>query len=257
MSSCVSNKMNPHPVRRVRDLLKNTPEAYGLRQYSTAAGFAEMMECSASWIRNVECRATENWVSLAKRIEKKINVSADWLMSNPAPDEPVLDRSGKVWSPIDNLDPLAACDGMPDWRKLSQQAPSALPDLLLNDLRTMLVWELSLGLQDTVASVISIFKSHKTYKISVMTEMRDLHEQVIGKAFSSRVYAERNGMRVFPDDLESRLGVDLNRLTTKDAARILEDQGSGWILRLNPLPKTGPIIEMLNLHRISREDSED
>lgn len=253
----MSKKKSPHPVRRVREILKNSPEEFGLRQYSTAAGFAELMECSASWIRNVECRATENWGSLAKRIEKKTNVSAEWLMSNPAPDEPVLDRSGKVWNPIDNLDPLAACDGMPDWRKLRQHTPAAIPDLMLDNLRSMLIWELSLGVDDTLSSLITSCKQLRTYKFSALAEMKDSHEQVIGKAFSSRVYAEHKGTRVLSYDLETRLGVDLNRLSTKDAARILEDQGSGWILRLYPWPKTGPIIEILKLHRISREDAED
>lgn len=250
----MSKNKNPHPVRRVREMLKNLPEEFDLEGYSTAAGFAELLECSASWVRNVECRATENWVSLAKRIEKKTNVSAEWLMSNPAPDEPILDKSGKVWNPIDNLDRLAASDGMPNWRKLKQDAPAAIPDLMSDDLRAMLIWELSISVDDTLAALIANCKQLKTYKFSALAEMRDSHQQVIGKAFSSQVYAGRKKTRVSFVDLESQFGVDLNRLSTKDAARILEHHGVGWIRRLHPWPKTGPIIEILNLHRISRDE---
>lgn len=245
-----------HPVRRVRDILKNTPEEYKLRQYGTAAGFAELMECSTSWIRNVECRATENWVSLAKKIEKKTNISADWLLTNPPPDEPVLDRGGSVWNPIEQLDPLAACDGMPNWRKLRQHAPSVIPDLVSDDLRVMLIWELSLGRDETLSSVISICKQLRSYKFSALSAMRESHEHMIGKAFASRVFVNHKGARVLAGDLESRLNVNLLQLSTDDAARILEDQGAGWILRLDKLPGSGLIIEMMNLHLISREDSE-
>lgn len=252
----MKKKRDPHPVRRVRDILRNTPEEYKLQEYGTAAGFAGLMECSTSWIRNVECRATENWVSLAKKIEKKTNISADWLLNNPAPDEPVLDRGGNVWNPIDQLDPLAACDGMPNWRNLRQHAPSVIPDLVSDDLRAMLVWELSLGEDETLSKVIEICKQLRSYKFSALSVMRESHEEMIGKAFASRVYVNRKGMRVMAADLESRLNVNLLQLSTNDAARILEDQGVGWILRLDKLPRTGPIIELMNLHSISREDSE-
>ncbi len=238
-------------------MLKDTPEEYGLRQYSTAAGFAELMECSPSWIRNVECRATKNWVSLAKRIERKAHVSAEWLLSNPAPNEPVLDRRGRVWNPSEYLDPLAAYEGMPAWRKLTQHAPSVIPDLVSDAIKAMLIWELSLGLEDGLASMIAVFKRHKAYKFPALAGMRDSHERMIGKAFSSRVYTECKSMQVAPDDLESRLDVDLTRMSTEDAAKILEDQGPGWILRLNPVPRTGPIPEMLNLHRVSNSLAED
>lgn len=246
----------PHPVRRVRDILKNTPKEYKLRQYGTAAGFAELMECSTSWIRNVECRATENWVSLAKKIEKKINISADWLLTNPAPDKPVLDRSGGIWNPIEQLDPLAASNGMPNWRKLHQDAPSVIPDLVSDDLRVMLIWELSIGCDETLSTLIAICKQLRSYKFSAVSAMRKSHEQMIGKAFASRVLVNHKGAKVLAGDLESRLKVNLLKLSTDEAARVLEDQGAGWILRLDKLPHTGPIIEMMNLHRISREDSE-
>lgn len=252
----VKKNREPHPVRRVRDILRNTPEEFQLQQFGTAEGFAELMECSTSWIRNVECRATENWVSLAKKIEKKTNISADWLLGNPPPDEPVMDRSGSVWNPIEQLDPLAASDGMPNWRKLHQDAPSVIPDLVSDDLRVMLIWELSIGCDETLSSVIAICKQLRSYKFSAVSAMRKSHEQMIGKAFASRVFVNRKGAKVLAGDLESRLKVNLLQLSTDDAARILEDQGVGWIRRLDKLPQTGPIIEMMKLHLISREDAE-
>ena len=131
-----------------------------------------------------------------------------------------------------------------------------IPDLVSDDLRVMLIWELSIGCDETLSSVIAICKQLRSYKFSAVSAMRKSHEQMIGKAFASRVFVNRKGAKVLAGDLESRLKVNLLQLSTDDAARILEDQGVGWILRLDQLPRTGPIIEMMNLHRRSRGDSE-
>lgn len=234
-------------------MLKKVPKEIGLKDHSTAVGFAELVGCSSSWIRNVECRATKNWASLARRIESVVGVSAKWLLSDPPIDEPILDSIGKVWDPVKYLDPLSAHEGMPDWRKLYNEAASAIPYIMAEDLKATLIWDLSLGLKDSMASTISFFKELKIYKSPALEGRREKNEEIIGKMSSKNFYHKFDRKKLDAKDLEKRFELNLARISVDEAAMILEEEGAGWVFRLSPIPDSGPINEMLKFHNYSIE----
>jgi len=234
-------------------MLKHAPEETRLSDHSTAAGFGDLVGCSSSWIRNVECRATKNWASLARRIESVAGVSAKWLLSEPSPDEPILDSFGQVWDPVKYLDRLSAHEGMPDWRKLLNDAPSAIPYIMAEDLKAMLIWDLSLGLQDSMASTITLFKNLKTYRSPALTGRREKNEEMIGKLLSKKFYKTNNEEKLNQKDLEARFNLSLEKISVDEAAMILKEEGAGWVFRLSPIPDSGPINEMLKFHNFSIE----
>lgn len=83
-----------HPIGRIRSAYRRL----GMRD-ATAAGFARKLGCSDSLLRNVESGIFPLSQKLAKLIETETGVSAEWLLSNPGVDEPILDCDGNVWSP--------------------------------------------------------------------------------------------------------------------------------------------------------------
>ena len=70
-----------------------------MRDIATAVGFARKLGCSDSLLRNVESATIPLSEKLACRIEEVTGVSAKWLQSAPAIDDPILDSKGNVWSP--------------------------------------------------------------------------------------------------------------------------------------------------------------
>lgn len=240
-----------HPVRRVRDVLKHSPKELGLWRHATAAGFSELIGRSLSYIRNVECGSVSQWDKLAERIEEKTKVSRKWLLSNPSPDEPVLDCYGHVWNPTRYLDDLAPPFGMPDWRKLFNNAPSEVTRIMTGHLSKMLIWDLSFGFTQVMADINQLFVKNNAHQSPALKEASETDEQLIGAAFLKGVYKNHADGPIDSKELEARLNLDLTKLTVEDAATILNEEGVGWIFRLSPQPDCGPICEMKKFYRIS------
>lgn len=238
-----------HPIRRIREVLKRTPEDLNLRRYSTAAGFAQLLGRSSSLIRNVECGITERWDLLAALIEKRTRVSKDWLLSNPGTNDPVLDVNGRVWEPGSHLDPLAPFGGMPDWRQLIQLYPSLVPEFVSAAIRAQLIWELSLGIETSLANMVAVFRRMRTYENPGIQALVNEQKCGIGDRILEKVWAQRKGTRVLRTELEARWNIELSSISSKEAERILAEQGFGWVLRLDQLPDKGPIPELLHFYR--------
>jgi len=117
---------NDHPIKRVRRTFRGLPSISGLNSLSGAKQFARWIGCSESLIRNVETGAAEFSQKLAETIERKTQVSAAWLLSNPGPDEPIRDINGEEWSPR-WIDVFSA---HPDLGLLYRVCPSLLPRVI-------------------------------------------------------------------------------------------------------------------------------
>jgi len=126
MLKSMRGKAVDHPLKRIRESLKETPEELGLRGFSSSQGFASWLGRSSSLIRNVECGIKTNWEKLAKLVESRTGVAFEWMMSSPSPTEPILDVDGKPWSAADRLDPLAGINGAPNWRILLKTSPESV-----------------------------------------------------------------------------------------------------------------------------------
>ena len=143
-----------HPIKRIRESFKATPEEFGLRGFSSSQGFASWLGRSSSLIRNVECGIKPNWEKLAKLVESKTGVSHEWMLSSPSPREPIMGVNGKPWSAIEHLDPLAGADGCPNWRLLLMTSPKSLARLAATMAETKITIDLSLtGSSTTRASI--------------------------------------------------------------------------------------------------------
>lgn len=142
-----------HPLKRIRESLKETPEELGLRGFSSSQGFASWLGRSSSLIRNVECGIKPNWEKLAKLVESKTGVGFEWMMSSPSPTEPIMDVDGKPWSAAERLDPLAGVNGAPNWRILLKTSPVSVVRLAVIMTETMMTAQYltknSLGHQST------------------------------------------------------------------------------------------------------------
>jgi hypothetical protein len=92
-----------HPIRLVRNFYARS----GFRQLSTTAGFAQLIGCSDSLIRNSESGVFPLSDKLAQRIENATGVSAKWLQNtvvklkggNDVSKERILDVDGQPWYP--------------------------------------------------------------------------------------------------------------------------------------------------------------
>lgn len=188
-----------HPIRRVRDALKFTPEELGLRRYATSAGFAEFLGCSSSYVRNVECGITENWVKLAALVEKKTGVSSEWLLSMPGPEQPIMGIRNTEWDPVVSLDPLGRRHGMPDWRMLSRNCPDLLPSIAAKMVEEQLRYDLREGRDHFLVDLVRAFESRRTFTlidlIPAKQKIRAIMEKgLINKAWSEPAASEMPGM---------------------------------------------------------------
>jgi hypothetical protein len=132
----------PHPVRRIRDALGQTSENSGLREFRTSEGFASLIERSASSVRNVESGSTKKWDRLARQIEKKTGVSAEWMLSTPDLSGPILDVRGNPWNPEEALDPLQGDDSGLNWRLLLEINPESVVRIVVKMVETRLSLDL-------------------------------------------------------------------------------------------------------------------
>lgn len=179
-----------HPIRRVRDALKHTPEELGLRQYSTSARFAEFLGCSSSYVRNVECGITANWTNLALRVEEKTQVSSDWLLSDPDPTAPIMSVHGKEWNPTEALDPLARRKGMPEWRMLMRDCPEILPGVIARMVEAQLSFDLAEDQHDFLVNLVLAFEKRGTFTAPELEPARREMESVVAKGLLSRAWRE-------------------------------------------------------------------
>ena len=129
-------------MKRIRVALAQTPMNSGLRDYGTAEGFAKLIDRSVSSVRNVESGSTKKWDRLARQIEKKTGVSADWMLGNPDPDSPILKADGSIWNPEEALDPLFGGRSGWNWQLLLEANPESVVRLVTKMVETRLSLEL-------------------------------------------------------------------------------------------------------------------
>jgi hypothetical protein len=154
-----------HPIKRIRESLKTTPEESGLRQFSSSQGFASWLGRSASLIRNVECGIMPKWERLAKLIETKTGVSSKWMLSMPLSTDPIIDVKGQPWNVSEWLDPLAGGGGKtPNWRSLLMTSPESVGRIVVRMVETQLRMELSKGGSDFLAGVITLLHNFHAFE---------------------------------------------------------------------------------------------
>ena len=98
-----------------------------MRQHASPRGFSKWMGRSESLIRNVENGCAPLSSNLAKRIEEKTGVAAEWMLA-PVADGPIMGSDGREWSVAEHLDPFAG--GGLDFRPLLLSCPQMLPALV-------------------------------------------------------------------------------------------------------------------------------
>ena len=110
--------------------------------FATCEGFASLIDRSASSVRNVESGSTKKWDRLASQIEMKTGVSADWMLSNPDPTEPILAIDGKPWIPEKAMDPLEGKNTGWNWNILLEVNPESAVRLATKMVETRLSLDL-------------------------------------------------------------------------------------------------------------------
>lgn len=250
----MSKPKRVHPIRRVREALKTTPEEMGLRQYATGTGFAKFLGRSSSLIRNVECGITTNWENLAATIQRKTDVSSKWLLSDPKPDVPILDVHGRQWSPSRALDPLRPRKGMPDWRQLVETCPGVLPGIIAEFVKAELVLELSLGNHRFLENLVTLLHRAYTFENPAL-------EGVVQKASSEWNIARQEALWKIgqreTNSLNQEVGYDLaqlqkegsDRLTLEKMQYFLGEEGFGWTAKLPDSAREGIIEQAKEFNR--------
>lgn len=233
-----------HPIRRVRDLLKDAPEHLDLRRHATASGFAKLIGRSPSHLRNVECGSVENWENIAQQIERRTKVSSKWLLSNPKPGDPVQDVNGEPWMPERHLDRLAPKEGMPDWRYLLEHDPVMIPKLMAHLVEAQIVLEISLGRDGFIASMIDLFARKRTFQNpamkKVLSDFGDVNRQSsIDKAMASK----RPLVSLSGNDIKRAYGAKLESAKIEDIVEIVDLQGCGWAKKPGGLPDNGLLAD--------------
>ena len=233
-----------HPIRRVRDLLKNTPEHLRLRRHATATGFARLIGKSASHLRNVECGSVQNWDNLAHQIERRTKVSSKWLLSNPKPEDPVMDVYGEQWKPERYLDRLAPREGMPDWRYLLEHDPAIIPRLMAHLVESQIVLEISLGHDDFVASMIELFSRNRTFQNPAMKRVLSNFGNLNRESSIDRAMAAARTLAPQKEkDIERILRNKLESARIEDLINIVAIEGCGWVPKIGDLPKNGLLAD--------------
>lgn len=242
-----------HPIRRIREALKNTPEDLGLRKYGSAAGFAGLVGRSPSLVRNVESGFTPKWGALAELVERKIKVSREWMLSEPGEKDPIRHVMGGLWDPRKHLDPLAAKDKMPDWREVMRLQPAAIPRIMADIVHGALVWDLSIGSDHELRQVVSRFIQGGHYHHPGMQELIECQSKEIARSVTERLWESRSEGQISREELELRMGINLDAISIQEAERILEEHGMGWIERLDRVPEHGPISKFSQFYRIKND----
>ncbi len=239
-----------HPIRRIREALKNTPEELGLHMYGSAAGFAKLVGRSPSLVRNIESGFTPKWGAFAELVERKIKVSRDWMLSQPGEKDVIRHVNGGLWDPCKHLDPLAAKDKMPNWREVQRLQPAAVPRMIAELLHGVLVLEASLGWNIELEKIVSRFTIGGLYDHPGMQALIERQANEIASAVSERLWQSRSGGPILREELERRMGINLDNITIQEAEQILEEHGMGWIERLDHQPDRGPISKSKKFYRV-------
>lgn len=167
-----------------------------LRQYSTSEGFAKLLGCSASWIRNIECEIVTNWNKLAYMIEQKTQVSHKWLLRNPGPDDAIEDIFGMPWKPSRMIDPFGPRVGMPDWRELLDHCPDIIPEIIARMVEEQLRYDLARdhpdhpGRLDFLENIISHFRDKGTFKREEFNKAQREVREMVEKRLGSKLWGE-------------------------------------------------------------------
>jgi hypothetical protein len=98
----------------------------------------------------VESGSTKKWDRLARQIEKKTGVSAEWMLSNPSLSDPILDVRGNSWNPEEALDPLQGDDSELNWRLLLEINPESVVRIVVKMVETRLSLDLVMRRNGTV-----------------------------------------------------------------------------------------------------------
>jgi hypothetical protein len=242
-----------HPIRRIREALRSTPDELGLSKYGSAAGFAELIGRSPSLIRNVESGFTPKWGALAELIERKIQVSREWMLSNPPSNQAIQHVNGGAWDPRRHLDPLAAKEKMPDWREYMRLKPAEIPRLIADLVHGALVWEISKGSDHELRRTVSRISHGGYYHNPGMQELVERQTQQIAKGVMERLFDSRTEGPIMRSELECQLGIDLDTITIEQAERVLEAYGIGWIDRLDSIPERGPLSKISKFYRVKND----
>ena len=144
----------PHPIKRIREAIGSLPEDSGAHRLSRVKDFSRWIGCSESLIRNVENGVVACSRKLARAIESKTEVSAEWLLSADAASSPILDQRSKPWS-ADRLD--WHCN-LPNFERLLAACPSLLPGIVAQMVEEQMLTELHKGEVPTMLAVLSLLK---------------------------------------------------------------------------------------------------
>ncbi len=214
-----------HPIRRVRDSLKQAPKEFGLRKYATANGFAKLLGRSPSHLRNIECGTIDNWEHIASLIEKKTKVSSKWLLTETDPNAPILDINGKVWKPERHMDPLASRLGMPDWRFLLQRNPVAIPEIISRTIKAQIILEMTFGDDESLSSMVSFFENAWIFRNPATEQVLS---DVVKKSSDQMLEMAFNANKNDGAHLEQKYGIKLAEADIDDLEKILDGEGYGW-----------------------------
>jgi len=242
-----------HPIRRIREALKKTPDNLGLQEYGSAVGFAKLIGRSPSLVRNVESGFTPKWGALAELVERKLKVSREWMLSEPGEKDPIRHVKGGLWDPREHLDPLAAKEKNPDWREVMRLRPAKIPRSISDLVHGMLVWELSCGWDWELRQIVSRLTTGGCYHHPGMQELIECQTKEIASSVAERIWESRIEGPILRDELESSMGINLDTITIQEAERILEEHGLGWIERLDQLPDKGPITKFKKFYRVKND----
>jgi len=126
-----------------------------MREHAHPRGFAKWLGRSESLIRNVENGCAPLSSNLAKRIEEKTGVAADWLL-NPDAAGPIIGSDGREWSAAEHLDPIAG--GELDFRPLLLSCPQMLPALIGKLVEARLRLDMEGGSSDSLTRTLALLR---------------------------------------------------------------------------------------------------
>ena len=127
-----------------------------MRHHAHPRGFAKWLGRSESLIRNVENGCAPLSSNLAKRIEEKTGVSADWLLNPDTAAGPIMGLDGREWSAAEHLDPYAG--GELDFRPLLLSCPQMLPTLIGKLVEARLRLDMEGGSTTSLTRVLALLR---------------------------------------------------------------------------------------------------
>ena len=235
-----------HPIKRIRREFKKLSKESGMRHLSAAQQFARWVGCSESLIRNVETGQAQFSKKLAKSIEKKTGVSAEWMLGNPESTEPIRDVDDQEWSPK-WIDVFSA---HPDLGLLYRICPSLLPRVIAKLIEAQLRLDFYDGKRgNSVGLLQRLFRSG-------MLRNDEIQRPIHGKIPRSREFHEQLAKSIGDDDAFSEKYLDcLNRMLDDSPTRSNESEKALHYLKgLEPEPEHGSQIAKLMDDRLEPQE---